>query len=85
MPKESPTLSFIKKAIASRKSRGVISVESIAKQSDIHSTNLYKYLGGKVVLNADAFLRLLAALKLTEDEIKALIEVNRTASNGNKK
>lgn len=85
MQKEHPTLSFLKKAIASRKSRGVISVEVLARQSDIHPTNLYKYLAGKQVLNSEAFLRLLAELKLTEEELKGLLEVNRKASNGNKK
>jgi predicted transcriptional regulator len=85
MQKESPTLSFIKKAIASRKSRGVVSVEAIARQSDIHTTNLYKYLAGKTVLNADAFMRLLATLKLTEEEMRGLLEANKEAKNGNKK
>lgn len=77
MVKESPTLIFLKKAIASRKAKGVISVESLAKQSDIHPTNLYRYLAGKSVINSDTFLRLLIALRLTDKELKELLEVNK--------
>ena len=85
MQKESPTITFLKKAIASRKSKGATSVEILAKQSDIHPTTLYKHLAGKQVLNSDAFVRLLTTLKLTEEELRALLEANKEAKNGNQK
>lgn len=84
MQKEHPTLTFLKKAIASRKKRGATSVEILARQSDIHPTTLYKHLAGKQVLNSEAFLRLLATLNLTDKELRELLEVNKVANNGNK-